>query len=359
MTPQQARALATLERLARNLAPAMRAAYERALRKLAQSGDIDAAAEALASGDVTGAIEALLPADATAQFAHDLTVAVAQVASDVGPQTAKEIASIVRVDFSFIPGSPSAAQALRALILSRITPVAAAIKDGLIEVLANGLRLGVNPRVTARLARQFIGLTDYDARLLASFSAQIRTDPRAALTRALRDARFDRTLAKAIDGAHISEAQRAAMESAYLRQLQSWRAETWSRTTTLMAIRDTQTAAWNQMADDLKIDKSRLVKTWVATMDDRTRPGHVALHGTTIPIDDFFPNGNFTVGDGLGGDEDFNCRCVQTVRVLPANGTSAADFLRQRAEMFAQQRAQMGRAAKAANAAKSPSRRVA
>jgi len=352
MTPQQARALATLERLARNLAPAMRAAYERALRKLAQSGDIDAAAEALASGDVAGAVAALLPADATAQFAHDLTVAVAQVASDVGPETAKEIASIVHVDFSFIPGSPSAAQSLRALMLSRIAPVAAAINDGLIDVLANGLRLGVNPRVTARLGRQFIGLTDYDARLLASFSAQIRTDPRAALTRALRDARFDRTLVKAIDGAPITDAQLTAMESAYLRQLQSWRAETWSRTTTLMAIRNTQNAAWNQMADDLKIERSRIVKTWITTLDGRERPTHHELHGNTVPIDEPFANGDMVPGDGTGVEGiEYNCRCVMTVRVLPANAKDAADFLAARARQFA--------AARAANGRSTPSRRVA
>lgn len=55
-------------------------------------------------------------------------------------------------------------------------------------------------------------------------------------------------------------------------------------------------------------------KTWVATLDDRTRPSHEVAHGQTVPL-----NGMFTVGaeealypgdPNLSDDEAINCRCT-------------------------------------------------
>lgn len=44
-------------------------------------------------------------------------------------------------------------------------------------------------------------------------------------------------------------------------------------------------------------------KTWTATMDARTRPEHMAMHGTTVAIDAEFPNGEQYPGEP-------NCRCT-------------------------------------------------
>lgn len=46
-------------------------------------------------------------------------------------------------------------------------------------------------------------------------------------------------------------------------------------------------------------------KTWLATMDDRTRPEHAAMNGETVPIDESFSNGSMF-------PDDVNCRCTLT-----------------------------------------------
>lgn len=48
---------------------------------------------------------------------------------------------------------------------------------------------------------------------------------------------------------------------------------------------------------------ARVVKTWLATLDSRTRDAHAALHGTTLEIDATFPN-------GLKAPGEPNCRCT-------------------------------------------------
>jgi hypothetical protein len=54
-------------------------------------------------------------------------------------------------------------------------------------------------------------------------------------------------------------------------------------------------------------------KTWLATLDDRTRPEHAAAHGQSVPVDQTFTVGGEDLdypGDPDGSDENtINCRC--------------------------------------------------
>ena len=54
-------------------------------------------------------------------------------------------------------------------------------------------------------------------------------------------------------------------------------------------------------------------KEWIATLDDRVRDSHLALHGTIVPIDEPFPNGLMYPKDPDGPPEEIiNCRCTLT-----------------------------------------------
>lgn len=57
-----------------------------------------------------------------------------------------------------------------------------------------------------------------------------------------------------------------------------------------------------------------LQKTWVATLDDRTRDAHIELDGVTVPVDEKFTN---SIGDimypadpSADGENCYNCRCT-------------------------------------------------
>lgn len=52
-------------------------------------------------------------------------------------------------------------------------------------------------------------------------------------------------------------------------------------------------------------------KTWMATLDDRTRPSHRDLDGVSVDMDDEFPNHMEYPGDPKGAPEElYNCRCT-------------------------------------------------
>lgn len=62
-----------------------------------------------------------------------------------------------------------------------------------------------------------------------------------------------------------------------------------------------------------------LEKTWVATLDDRTRDSHVELDGQTIPVDEKFKNADGELmfpADPDGTPENvYNCRCTMVTSV--------------------------------------------
>lgn len=66
-------------------------------------------------------------------------------------------------------------------------------------------------------------------------------------------------------------------------------------------------------AEDMGIN---LEKEWIATLDDRTRASHAALHGERVPVDDKFSNDLEFPGDPAGADEEvWNCRCTMKASV--------------------------------------------
>lgn len=78
------------------------------------------------------------------------------------------------------------------------------------------------------------------------------------------------------------------------------RAELIARTETT---RVTNGAQQESLAAWAEAEGARVTKTWLATMDSRTRDEHAALSGTTVEIDATFPN-------GLKAPGEPNCRCT-------------------------------------------------
>lgn len=67
---------------------------------------------------------------------------------------------------------------------------------------------------------------------------------------------------------------------------------------------------------------NRMHKSWIATLDNRTRHSHAMLDGVDIPLDDIFDNGCSRPRDPNGRPEEIcNCRCsLKYVRVGGESG---------------------------------------
>lgn len=103
----------------------------------------------------------------------------------------------------------------------------------------------------------------------------------------------------------------------YVRTDVAYRAQTIARTEMLTAM-SYGAASMTKTAQEVIPD---IKKLWVATMDDRTRPDHMAMHGKLADKKGEFtlPNGEkspFPRGPGLSAGMSINCRC-RYIDVLP------------------------------------------
>ena len=172
-------------------------------------------------------------------------------------------------------------------------------REGLHTYLRAGLQAGRNPRDTARQIRDIIGLTPRQAQAVANYRTALEQREASALQRVLRDRRFDPSVR-----AH----------------LQGVRPLTQEKIDTLVA----QEAMWRSAAGDGLIQGEAYVKRWVARLDGRTRPEHVALHGTEVALHDVFtmPESGAQV---WGPPFAPNCRCVAWVGPLAVANVRAED----------------------------------
>lgn len=318
----RATARAKLESLATLLDRTMQRSYLRMLKTVRDEVSLAQAVRAIERGDVTGAVDAILTGmgRATAGLRASLEASFTQAARSYMRTTIP-----VALQTAFTPGSPAAATVFRELDLRLIGPISTSFEEGLRQAVTSGLLRGASPLAIAREARATVGFTSYDVSLIEGFRLKLLSgDYTGALTSALRDRRFDGTLRRAREGELTLTVDRiSAMTERYAQALESWRAETWSRTAALQATRGAQYASWAQSADDAGIDQHTMTKTWVATLDDRVRDEHAEAHGLTVPFDDLFPvdGGVLIPGEGV-----YNCRCTMIVNVLPQRTRTAGSF---------------------------------
>jgi hypothetical protein len=200
------------------------------------------------------------------------------------------------------------------------------------SVLQDATLQGQAPEVTARILRQTIGLTPYQASHVVSFRRQLETLDPNVLDRALRDRRYDATVNRAIlEGNPLNDGQVDAMTAAYHRRYLAYRAMTIARTEGLRAANNGHAVAIEGFTDEHP--GFSVIKTWMATEDDRTRPDHRSLHGQQV-VGLHTP---FVVpenGDTLLWPHDpeaplrqqVNCRCTFTTSLVPRTSVAQRGF---------------------------------
>jgi len=192
------------------------------------------------------------------------------------------------------------------------------------QALIDGVRRGLNPRDTARAFRDSIGLTPMQERWVRNYEEALRNLDRNALRRELRDRRFDRTIERAITrGEPLSREQIAKMTERYRARALKRRAETIARTESLKVVHAGTREMYNQAIDNGDLQRDQLIRIWNTAADERVRDSHNAMHNQQRQLGELFQsgNGNQTEIPGAFGvpEEDINCRCVVSTRILNLN----------------------------------------
>lgn len=192
--------------------------------------------------------------------------------------------------------------------------------------ITEGVETGINPIAQARNFRDSIGLTTKQWQHVASYRRALEraaVDAQAAYdvtNRKLRDARFDRTVARAQrTGKPLSPDKIDQMVTRYTERYVKHRAEVIARTEALRSVHQGNEEAYSQALAEEVIKEDEIVRTWRTSVDGRERDTHRALNGQDRKWNEPWttPNGTLRYpGDPLApAKETIQCRCAILTRI--------------------------------------------
>lgn len=297
--------------IADKAAPAVKAAFLEALNKVRNAAKEAELADAIQRGDVAAAMRALGVEDGMKEslspgLTRPLEDAFIRAGRDTLPRTAG-----VTMGMRFDITNPNTATFLRNYDFGLIRQISQDTRDGIRAVIQNAFAMGGHPHEQARLIRASIGLTSNQAGAVANYERLLRAGDSDALTRALRDRRFDPSVRRAVSGdQHLTEEQIERQVNRYRERMLQMRAVNIARTETMRASNAAQNMAWGQAADKGLLDRVTTRRFWLVTPDDRLcefceavpdmNPGGVALDG-------YFET---PFGPVLYGPLHPQCRCI-------------------------------------------------
>jgi hypothetical protein len=333
VTPQERRVWEQVERQARHLAPELRAAIFALYREAAAAVSDAEILRLLARGDIESVVtlltDAIVTPAAAQPYREALRAGMVRAAQRGVLTLPLPRALVADVAFDFLnPRIVDAARVLETRALGTLTETTA---ETVRQVVTRGLTDGVNPRTLVPQLRQSLALAPHQERAVANFRARLLGGPRASVYAGilphrnaageligglqLRDRRFDAMLRRVIrDGERLSPAQVDRMTEAYRKRALAQITETHARTAALDATRAGQRASWEAAIEGGELDRRKLTKRWVTTIDGRQRPEHEAANGTVVQFDERFPVDG---GVMVPGENAYNCRCVAVYRYRP------------------------------------------
>lgn len=257
--------------------------------------------------------------------------------SDVLPETfvrnaRAEIANLAqpgkfgvgKLNVEFDTGASSAVDLAESNRLSFLRDFTASQKDTVRSAISDSLSAGEGPAAAARRFRSAIGLTENQYRAVQNYQKLLENTSKGALDRALRDARYDRTIVNAIENDNVLSAKQIEkMVGRYTENMRNYRAMVIARTETMRVLNQAKQEAWAQTAEQLGIKPGRVEKIWITTLDGKERDTHHDMdRQTVVGLDTPFesPSGEELVYPGdpaASAEETVQCRCTVVVRFPP------------------------------------------
>ena len=270
----------------------------------------------------TGQVEAAIQTAARAG-AIDIANAGAAVYVESGVATSSQLSTVLVATVDFDSVHDLAVSYVRANRLRLIREATDTLRQAAHIALERGVQEGAGPIAQARNFRASVGLTAHQDAAVQNYRQLLTRAHQGdleALTRQLRDRRFDRTIQRAArQGEPLTRLQIDTMVDRYRARAIKRRAETIARTEALRAVHAGNHDAFRQAADENHLAAADVKRTWVAARDERTRPTHVAASGQAVGLNDPFIVGGAALmypGDPNGpAEETILCRCAVTMRV--------------------------------------------
>jgi len=278
--------------------PAIKRAFEKAIKDIRDGTKLTALRDALKRGDTERAVAAV--GIDNAAFS-ELRGALLNVYGNAGISTVNGTSWIypdgTKAVIRFNMASPMAEEYARNIGTGLITNITSDMESAVRDTIADGYAFGrkwddIALDIVGRVGPSgnrtggILGLSKTQANWLMSMRAKLnKGDYRGALDMTLlKDKRLRKMLEKAIaENKTISAAQIAMIERNYERNALMNRGLTIARTETLKAIEEAKYEAWRQGLEKTGVPEQFVIREWRHTgRAMRDRPSHVAMNGTQV-----------------------------------------------------------------------------
>lgn len=306
----------TLLAMADAMAPKWRARFLAVVKAIREQGTLRRIEELFLAGRVE---DALVLSETAALQLGRLYGETFTMAAD---QTAQLIANGLNITINYDTVNERALNEIRKNQLRLVRQFSEKQRLATREALQDGIRRGINPRDMAREFRGSIGLTDRQVRAVNNYRRMLEELDSTALRRKLRDARFDRTVTRAIkEGKPLSKQQIDRMVERYRSRYIKYRSEVIARTESLRAVHAGVDEMYQQAFDSGTLRPDALIRTWDTSKDARVRASHRAMDRQQRPPGRPFETGlgNFMrfPGDPEAPPADsIQDRCAVTTRYV-------------------------------------------
>ena len=306
-----------------SLEPPIRREFMAAIAKITGNANIGAMTTAIELNDINAVLRA---SGLRVSSWANVTEAVRRAYIESGQFTmASDVPARFGADFNFT--NPRSEAWLRESSSAFITYIDEEQRDTIQTLLTSGVNAGRNPRsialdIVGRVSPQtgrreggIIGLNRPQAAAAGRAREQLEALDPAYFQRELRDRRYDSMVRKAIEAdTPLSQADIDKISGRYADRLLKLRGDTIGRTEALAALNEASDESLRQVIEEGLAPPDAVKRIWRHSFGKNERPGHVAMDGTAVGVDEPFTNpetGNQLMHPGQGpASEVINCRCI-------------------------------------------------
>lgn len=231
--------------------------------------------------------------------------------------------NVREIPFVFDQTNPFSMQAARQNQLRLVNEFTRAQRDATRQAIVNGIQRGANPLEQAREFVDSIGLTRRQVQHVENYRRALESEnPRSALSRELRDKRFDRTVSAATrDGRKLTRDQVDRMTERYRERYIRYRSRVIGRTEAMRSVHEGKQAMYRQAIDAGQLDSGNMTQEWNTAMDERVRGSHTSMNQQVVPFDTPFVSGlgnqlRYPTDPAAPPEDSIQCRCAVGTRVV-------------------------------------------
>lgn len=275
----------------------------------------------LRAGNIEGALNVV---DSYIVRVSDVLTRVFIDVGDVETAALTQSLGIAAVGISFDPTDSTTVEIMRTNKLSFIQNITEQQRIATRQALVRAFTLGEGPRKTALAFKNSIGLTGKQEQAIENYKRLLKTNSTQALTRELRDRRFDPSIRRAIElDDLLTNNQIDKMVARYRARMLQFRAENVARTEGVRAVSSARDLALRQMLEVTGMPETRVIRIWNRVPDDRTRDEHNKMQGQKVGLNEVFIDSAGNIlrfpGDPRAPlSTTANCRCIIIIQFKSA-----------------------------------------